>query len=383
MYVSIIVEGQGVRMEKEVKIALITGIVALLVGILQSDLLSGLLNTEPVTVTTTEGPANTTEGPANTTEGPANTTEGPANTPPKILSLVSDEDSPQPVGTEIMWTASAYDSDDNILYYKFLLRGKRTGNNFEKVRDWDTENTWTWTTTNEDIGVNSVQVQVRDGNHEKENAYDDKAPNKDYKILSIPTANFTYSQPNFGDPVEFDASESRDESGPIQLYEWDFDDGEDPISEYEDKVTHTYKEGGVYRVKLTVTNSDFITDSCDHDVEVRLPTSYQIRVKTKNKASPAVNLTLYGEYYDVETGQLDNKNLDDFEGKIDVFKFYELLDVGDIKKITLNVFGNVNEKYPWKPDWIEITNEKTEELWTFDITDVVDEVKIYGPYSPR
>ena len=369
------------------KIALITGIVALLVGILQSDLLSGLLNTEPVTVTTTEGPANTTEGPANTTEGPANTTEGPANTPPEIKSLDSDNGSPQPEGIAIMWTASAYDSDDNILYYKFLLRGKRTGNNFEKVRDWDTENTWTWTTTNEDIGVNSVQVQVRDGNHEKENAYDDKA-NKDYTILSRPTANFTYSQPNFGDPVEFDASESRDESGPIKLYEWDFADGGDPISEYRGKVAHTYKEGGVYRVKLTVTNSDLLTDSCYHDVEVRSMTSYQIRVKTKNveKAGSdkvSVYLTLYGEYGEAKTEKLDNENKNDFErGNTDEFYSGELLDVGDIIKITLNVDGAINKDH-WQPEWIEITNEKTGDSWTFDEIHEVDEAKIYGPYYPR
>lgn len=352
-------------MEKEVKIALITGIVALLVGLIQHGALLDLIFPPEVNVTTIEVPVNT---------------------PPENLSLDSDKISPQPEGIAIMWTASANDKDDDRLFYKFLLRGP--GKNFKIVQDWDTENTWTWTTTNENIGVNSVQVQVRDSNHEPENSYDDKT-NKSYTILSRPTANFTYSQPNFGDPVEFDASKSLDESGPIIRYEWDFDDGEDPISEYKGKVTHAYEKGGVYRVNLTVTNSNDVSDSFSRDIIATSTTSYQIRVKTKNvkgansdKAS--VYLTLYGKNCEVKTEKLDNENKNDFErNATDVFNSGELLDVGDIRKITLDVSAEAVKDDHWQPEWIEITNEKTEESWTFDNIDEVDEAKIYGPYYPR
>ncbi|MGV8174244.1 MAG: PKD domain-containing protein [Methanothrix sp.] len=353
-------------MEKEVKIALITGIVALLVGLIQhGPALLNLIFPPEINVTTIEVPVNT---------------------PPENLSLDSDRISPQPEGIAIMWTASANDKDYDRLFYKFLLRGP--SKNFKLEQDWDTENTWTWTTTNEDIGVNSVQVQVRDSNHEPENSYDDKT-NKSYTILSRPTANFTYSQPNFGDPVEFDASESWDESGPIILYEWDFDDGEDPISEYEGKVTHTYEKGGVYRVNLTVTNFNHISESFYRDVNVTSTTSYQIEVKTKaveNAESDKVSvyLTLYGKHGEVKTKNLDNKKKNDFErGNTDVFNSGELLDVGDIRKITLDVSSEAVKDDHWQPEWIKITNEKTEKSWTFDITDEVDKAEIYGPYNPR
>ena len=365
MHVFIIAEESGVTMEKEVKIALITGIVALLVGFFQYG--HNFFDNDP--------------------EVNETTIEVPVNTPPEIESLDSDKKSPQPEGIAIMWTANAYDSDDNILYYKFLLRGNRTGNNFEKVRDWDPENTWTWTTSNEDIGVNSVQVQVRDGNHEAENAYDVKT-NKIYTILSRPKAVFTYSQGVPGGIVEFDASKSRDESGQIILYEWNFDDGN---TSSEAKATNHYKKGGVYRVTLTVTNDNNVSDSSSIDVNVTTfsTTSYQIEVKTKaakNASSDKVSvyLTLYGKYSEVKTEQLDNPDIDDFErNAIDVFKSGELLDIGDIRNITLDVSGKDVKYDNWQPEWIKITNEKTKKSWTFDNIDKVDAAKIYGPYYPR
>jgi len=59
------------------------------------------------------------------------------------------------------------------------------------------------------------------------------------------------------------------------------------------------------------------------------------------------------------------------------------LDVGDIIRIALKVSG-VAGKDTWQPEWIEITNEKTKESWTFDISNVlVNEDKTYGPYYPK
>lgn len=49
--------------------------------------------------------------------------------------------------------------------------------------------------------------------------------------------------------VVFDGSKSRDVDGDTLVYKWDFGDGEKAMGE---KVTHIYKKGGFYKVRLTV-----------------------------------------------------------------------------------------------------------------------------------
>lgn len=365
MYALIIKEESGVSMEKEVKIALITGIVALLVGVLQ------LFGTDIRDAVFDNSLSSSEKG------------DDTPNAYPENLSLDSDKKSPQPEGIVIMWTASANDKDADRLHYKFLLHGPRT--DFHVVRDWDTENTWTWTTTNEDVGENIVQVQVRDGHHEPDNSYDNKT-NINYIIFSRPKAVFTYFQPTPGGIVEFDASKSRDEGGRIMSYEWNFGDG-NTSSEDEGHATATnhYKNGGVHNVTLTVTNENGVKDSISLDAKITSTTSYHIRVKTKNVKNAGtdnllVYLILHGKYDESQTDKLDNGKNNFNQNKTDEFNSGKQLDVGDIKYITLNVSA---VKDHWQPEWIEITNEKTKKSWTFDNIDEVDEVKIYGPYYPR
>jgi len=72
---------------------------------------------------------------------------------------------------------------------------------------------------------------------------------------NIPRAEFT-PIPSSGYPplaVHFDASASRSPNGPILSYDWDFDDGEEAIGV---TVDHTFTEKGIYRVTLTVTDSE-------------------------------------------------------------------------------------------------------------------------------
>ncbi len=62
-----------------------------------------------------------------------------------------------------------------------------------------------------------------------------------------------------GEAVQFDGSASIDRDGSIKAYQWTFGDGSSGSGQ---KVSHTYKEPGVYPVRLTVTdNSGSISES--------------------------------------------------------------------------------------------------------------------------
>jgi ABC-type transport system substrate-binding protein len=82
-----------------------------------------------------------------------------------------------------------------------------------------------------------------------------------------PVAAFTYdpSIPSVGEVVVFDASDSYDYDGTIEMYEWDF--GDDTSAE--GMITsHSYSEPGTFTVKLTVTDNDDLVDSLVADVTV-------------------------------------------------------------------------------------------------------------------
>jgi DNA/RNA endonuclease G (NUC1) len=68
-----------------------------------------------------------------------------------------------------------------------------------------------------------------------------------------------------GDTASFDASGSLDPNGTVASYAWDFGDGSigSGVS-----VTHTYAQDGAYTVRLTVTDSDGLTDSATFTVNV-------------------------------------------------------------------------------------------------------------------
>lgn len=85
-----------------------------------------------------------------------------------------------------------------------------------------------------------------------------------------PTASFSVSTESVrsGVPITFDATASEDPDGEITSYEWDFGDG--TSSESADPVVeHTYEEGGVYEVSLTVVNNNGLTDEVTQELTVR------------------------------------------------------------------------------------------------------------------
>ena len=72
-----------------------------------------------------------------------------------------------------------------------------------------------------------------------------------------PVAAFSWTpaDPQVGESVMFDASNSTPNGGDIVLYAWDFDDGVNQV-EFEPYVTHVYQTFGNYTVVLNVTDSE-------------------------------------------------------------------------------------------------------------------------------
>jgi len=88
-----------------------------------------------------------------------------SNKPPKVISLVPDQESPNEYGAEIEWTAEARDPDGDQILYKFFL-------NDVEVTKWETQNNWTWMAP--EAGSYRIEVQIRDGKHAQESGMDDR-----------------------------------------------------------------------------------------------------------------------------------------------------------------------------------------------------------------
>jgi len=81
--------------------------------------------------------------------------------PSLIKSLTPDKPSPQMAGTSITWTASINDQNKEKLSYNFLLKGPSTSDQFVEQTGWIAANTWTWNSSDKDVGDNHIEVQVK------------------------------------------------------------------------------------------------------------------------------------------------------------------------------------------------------------------------------
>ncbi len=95
------------------------------------------------------------------------------------------------------------------------------------------------------------------------------------RVLALPSASFAFgpSKPLEGAPVTFNASQSTDLDGNITDYRWDWGDGSDPIVSVSPVAEHTFATIGEYRVNLTVTDSDGLTNATSASVRVFAPPS--------------------------------------------------------------------------------------------------------------
>jgi len=113
-------------------------------------------------ITTKELLAARTQNSASLADLAAN---GAANQPPSAKSLTPDREGPLMAGSEIAWTGTAYDPDEDRILYQFWLNGPATGNSWKPMTGWTDNNTWNWSTSPVDSGLNIIDMRIRDERH--------------------------------------------------------------------------------------------------------------------------------------------------------------------------------------------------------------------------
>ena len=88
-----------------------------------------------------------------------------ANQAPVLQELKMNRSSPQSRGGMITWTASAFDPDNDTIYYKFM-------ENDADVTDWSPSNSWVWNTSSEKPGDYRIAVLAKDGLHASKESFD-------------------------------------------------------------------------------------------------------------------------------------------------------------------------------------------------------------------
>ncbi|MEK6874280.1 MAG: PKD domain-containing protein [Nanoarchaeota archaeon] len=87
--------------------------------------------------------------------------------------------------------------------------------------------------------------------------------------------------------VEFDASQSRDSDGRVEVFAWDFGDGEKSIGS---RVTHTFSKPGTFRVYLGILDDKNASGTDFEDIVVQQnnpPTVHRISQTRFRRFSPA------------------------------------------------------------------------------------------------
>ena len=79
------------------------------------------------------------------------------------LSLYPSLASPQPAGTEIVFTAVALPAEG--IEYRFLLQGPGTCSQWRDLTGWMSRNSLSWTASEQDVGSSTIKVQIRGGNN--------------------------------------------------------------------------------------------------------------------------------------------------------------------------------------------------------------------------
>ena len=84
-------------------------------------------------------------------------------------------------------------------------------------------------------------------------------------VLAIGLVIGLIAGPAVGETVTFDASTSSDPDGNIELYSWDFGDGDTGTGV---TATHVYTVKGTYVVTLTITDNDELTDTATRFITI-------------------------------------------------------------------------------------------------------------------
>lgn len=88
-----------------------------------------------------------------------------------ISSLEANKQSPQSPETVVVWTVEASNPGNEKMQYDFQLIGPSTDGKLKDMTGWIDDNTWTWSTTDADIGENEIVAYVaRIGSSESEDS---------------------------------------------------------------------------------------------------------------------------------------------------------------------------------------------------------------------
>lgn len=182
-------------------------------------------------------------------------------------SFDANESSPEPGETVEFDASPTSDSDGSIVSYEWDFDdGNATSGDF--------------VTHNFSEGTYTVELNVTD---------DEGASEITTKTIEVapdtaPTAAFDHSLS--GSTVDFDASDSVDDDGTIDEYEWDFGDGTTTTTS-DPEVSHTYGSDGDYTVTLTVTDDDDNTSATSETITVGgNPPSATIDSTSKSGSAP-------------------------------------------------------------------------------------------------
>ena len=83
-----------------------------------------------------------------------------ANANATISSVKVSLPSPQSPGSSITWMAEASNPKSEPMLYDFQLSGPSTGGEFQDMTGWSSQSSWTWNTSQADVGDNQIQVLV-------------------------------------------------------------------------------------------------------------------------------------------------------------------------------------------------------------------------------
>jgi PKD repeat protein len=122
-----------------------------------------------------------------------------------------------------------------------------------------------------------------------------------------PTAIFTFipETPKAGQVVTFDASESFDDDGFVEFYEWDFDDDGVPDATGM-SVNYVFDDGGSLPVTLIITDNDGVMDvlTISVPVEINAPPEAAFSYTPTNPTT-ATTITFLDESFDLDDGTVD------------------------------------------------------------------------------
>jgi glucose/arabinose dehydrogenase/PKD repeat protein len=177
---------------------------------------------------------------------------------PPVASFTAN---PNPVvlGTPVQFNATeSYDPDGTIVSYAWEFGDSTVDNGPTPMHAYQIPSNYTvnlTVTDNESYSsTTSLHVLVR--------------PPQPAPLPPVAVFTFHPSPVATDVPVAFDASNSSDSDGTIRSYAWDFGDATKGAGKTE---THSYRSRGTYRVALTVTDSENLTNTTTESVVVRAP----------------------------------------------------------------------------------------------------------------